>query len=191
MQHNTKISVIVLCLYLLMNIFFLTYFEWHNAIYHEREGEYAFFSGLFGFCVRILCVVMLIRALRARAVTAAAIYTLIIGIGIGELCCYKSLQYGDMYIKAYLISKFPALCPGYSKNVDAVICYDYWLHSTRQTLVYNPNDEMALPAKKWPEYIQKKVSASPDAILTPELCSLRNTRLLLDHIYYVSDDCWN
>lgn len=190
LRNPARKAWIWLGVYALIRVCFYVYFEWHNIAY-VYEDEYPFFDGLVFFFFLGASLGLLIGSLRRRTAKAAMIYAALFLINLGSPRIGTAV---DLTAKAYFFSAYPEMCPEGSPKPGyrVFLCYKYWFMDSRTALVFNPGDEMAAPSTAWPSDIRKELlgRGQPEIIISPaDECLIRKTRLIVNHVYLVADDC--
>ena len=101
----------------------------------------------------------------------------------------------EMMVKAYIFSTNTQLCPVvHWYGQTSFICYKYdenRIGGNKETLVVDPSDSMLLPPSKWTQEVKGLFCfANIAGMFSDDDCHFRNTRHLVGHIFWVSDDCW-
>ncbi|MFZ1109467.1 MAG: hypothetical protein WAN43_14140 [Rhodomicrobium sp.] len=177
--------------YALAEICFYIYFEWRNAVFGSVD-EYPFFRGIALLFFLGASMYLLIKSLFKRQTAALLLYAVLFAINLGWPRIGTAL---DLTAKAYFFSAFPEMCPEGSPKPGyrVFLCYKYWFMESRTALVLNPGDEMGALSIAWPDEIKRELlgKGQPEIILSAaDECFIRKTRLIVNHVYLVSDDCW-
>ena len=188
-RRRMRHAWIVLGAYIFMRIFMAAWFEWAAYKFGVVEDIFLFFEGLLYFSVFITSFVVAVKLAIKRAFAPALIYTFIAFIA-PFIQISPSL---NMEMKARIFAAYPNLCqtpivPGQRVS----ICYGYSVPMTggdNEHIYFNPGDEMSLPPRQWPEDIKRMFNI---LVINSEddLCGVRKTRHIVDHVYWMSYDCW-
>lgn len=183
--------------YVFIRIFLAVWFEYRA--YKDSVidfGVLEFFGGLLLIFVLIASFVAFVRLAFKRAFAPALIYAFIVLWHLMYIFTIPHVHILSfvMETKARIFAAYPNLCqtpivPGQRVS----ICYSYNVNDIggeSEQIYFNPGDELSLPPRQWPDDIKRifniLVINSED-----ELCALRKTRRIVDHVYWMSgDDCW-
>jgi hypothetical protein len=179
--------------YVLISILLGACFEWSAYKSGVVEDVILLPRALFYCSAFIAGLVIFIRLALKRAFAPALIYASIAGSVI-VLSAFASNKLSfDMQMKARIFAAYPDLCQtpvGPGQRVS--ICYAYSIESTGgegEQVYFNPGDELSLPPNQWPDYIKRFFNIR-DINAEYELCGVRKTKRIIDHVYWMSYDCW-
>ncbi len=189
-RDATRRAWIWLAIFAVIRVCYYVYFEWANLA-HFFEDEDPLLDGAILLLFSIASLILFIKSILRHQLRPALIYVALFIIIFG------STRYGpeiDLTAKAYFFSTYPEMCPeGHPEpGYRIFLCYKYWDSHSREALVLNPGDEMAVRSKDWPEGIRRALldRGQPGLPITEvDECFIRKTKQLVSHIYWVSDDC--
>lgn len=120
------------------------------------------------------------------------IYLLII---VSTILVARNLLYTEMMIKAYFFSIYPQMCPANSFNgQNTFICYVYdenRIGGKKEMLVFDSSGSMQFPPSQWAQETKNIFGFSNIARrFSDDDCHFKNTRHMVKHVFWVSDDCW-
>jgi hypothetical protein len=199
-RRRMRHAWITLGAYVFIRIFLAAWFEYRA--YKDSVinfGVLEFFGALLLTFVLIASFVTFVRLAFKRAFAPALIYAFIVLWHLMYLFTLPHVHIRSfvMETKAHIFAAYPNLCqtpivPG--KRVS--ICYKYSVNETGgeyEQIYFNPGDEMSLPPRQWPVDIKREflgVRATREDLFEEELCGLRKTRRIVDHVYWIDYDCW-
>lgn len=187
-RRRMRYAWIALGTYIGIRIFYAAYFEWKTYKYSLINFEILDFFVGGGFVIALIAsVIASVRSALSRAFAPALIYIFII---IATFIHPRSL---DMKVKAHIFAAYPSLCqtpivPG--QRVSE--CYSYNVNDIGgegESIYFNPGDELSLPPRQWPDDIKRYFNIR-DVNAEIDICRVRKTKHIVDHVYWMSYDCW-
>jgi hypothetical protein len=140
----------------------------------------------------IASLIVFVKLAIKRAFVPALIYAFIAStVPVGVATHSNRLAF-DMQMKARIFAAYPSLCQTPIVQGQRIsICYAYSIEDTggeHEHIYFNPGDEMSLPPMQWPVDLKQMFGIKfGDEIY---LCGVRKTKHIIDHVYWMSDDCW-
>ncbi len=169
-------------------------FEWLEY----RDGyvlHFLFFEGVAYSIIFLASLVAAIRMAIKRAFKPMLVYAVIVGIAFVIMSSpYHNRRLAlSMEMKARIFAAYPQLCPTPPlPNQRVSVCYILIVAEVgaeRAQIIFNPGNEMSLPAKQWPDDIKNMFT--PYWRVQEEIfqCLTRKTKRIVDDVYVASDDC--
>jgi hypothetical protein len=203
--HGRKMrnAWIALGVYICIRIFYAAWFEWRAYKYGVINFNILEFLGGFLYLSAIIAsFVASVRLAFKRAFIPALMYAFI--------AITPFVHTGHSFVmemKARIFAAYPNLCQTPIVQGQRVSrCYGYNVNDIggeSERIYFNPGDELSLPPKQWPDDIKYEFFSVVDGFGVrqvpadfskdlPEyaLCGVRNTKRIVDHVYWISDDCW-
>jgi hypothetical protein len=182
-----------LVIYLLIRVLAYLSDEWEAA--HGEWGPYSSDSLL--LLLTLICFIAFVRMAFKRAFKPALVYAIIVFTSF--FIAYVSIKIKplEMTLKAYLFSSYPQLCPYHhfhpQTGLSSYVCYQYAIDTQAcgqfERLIVNPGDELSRPPSQWPKEITMGTLGLNHSNLHDDECFYRKTKLITNHIYWISDDC--
>lgn len=180
-------------IYVLTYLFFATCFEWSAYHWGRIEDIVLFPQGIFYWVALITGTIACVKSLVKRAFAPALIYALIASSVLILGFTYYSRLAFSMELKARIFAAYPNLCQTpIVPNQSVSLCYAYSIEMVlgeSEAIYFNPKDEMSLPPRQWPDDLKREFGIK-DINSEGYLCSVRKTKRIVDHVYWMSDDCW-
>jgi hypothetical protein len=159
---------------------------WHGFV------NTVFVSGIILIIMTISCLTTSAYLLVKNKILQAGIYLLIIALTVLITRNFLPLE---MMIKAYFFSIYPQFCPTNRSNIkNSFICYMYdenRIGGKKEMLVIDPSGSMQHPPSQWSQETKDIFGFSNiPGHFSDDDCHFKNTRHMVKHIFWVSDDCW-
>lgn len=182
--------------YVLTYLFFAACFEW-QAYKSGVVGMLLFFQAFFFISASFASFIVFVRLVIKRAFAPALVFAFIASTVIVISASASNRLSFDMQMKARIFAAYPNLCQTPIVSGQRVsICYKYSVNDIGgefEQIYFNPGDEMSLPPRQWPVDIKREflgVRATRENLSEDELCGLRKTRRIVNHVYWIHYDCW-
>ncbi len=179
--------------YIFMYLFFVACFEWMAYKHGVVESIILLPLSFFYIIAFIASLIVFIKLALKRAFVPALIYAFIattVPIGVATSSDRVAFY---MQMKARIFAAYPSLCQTPIVQGQRIsICYDYSITDTggeEEQIYFNPGDELSLPPRQWPEDVKRMFNI---LVINSEddLCGVRKTKHIIDHVYWMSYDCW-
>ena len=194
-RSRMRYAYFFLGIYLLIQALVYISNEW-RAAHGEWLGPY-YSNLLLSPLMILICFIAFVRMVFKRAFKPALVYAVIILNIFLIPSIIDKITPSKMTVGAYFFSLYPQLCPYHyfrpQKGLSSYVCYQYASDfqgcGSFERLIFNPGDELSHPPSQWPKEITMGTLGLNHSDLHDDDCFYRKTKLITNHIYWISDDC--